>query len=86
MREILARTGPLLVALALTAALALVTGCNECETNADCLILCDCDGDETVEALYPHDCNGGYCSNNYGAHLEDGCEVLTSTERRLFIR
>jgi hypothetical protein len=76
MRKILARTGPLLAALALTAALAPVTGCDECETNADCLILCDCDGDETVEALYPHDCNGGYCSNNYRAHLEDGCEVL----------
>jgi hypothetical protein len=76
MREIPDRFSPLAVTLALMITLALLVGCNECETNADCLILCDCDGDETVEALYPHDCNSGLCGNDYRAHLEAGCEEL----------
>ena len=56
--------------------LCLCAGCDECETNADCLIMCDCDGDGDVEALYPHDCSNGYCGNNYAAHAEAGCEEL----------
>jgi len=74
MKPIRSRLGPLAAALALGA--CLVSGCSECETDADCLILCDCDGDETVEALYPHDCNAGYCGNQYQLHVEEGCEEL----------
>lgn len=77
------RHAPILILAAVGLLLALCSGCDQCETNGDCLIMCDCDGDGAVEALYPHDCNLGTCGNDYDAHLEAGCEALCDDQYAL---
>ena len=77
MRARMIRTWAMLATIIAAATLACLAGCENCETDGDCLIICDCDEDGTPEALYPHDCMAsGVCGNQYVRHVNDGCDAL----------
>ncbi len=57
-------------------ALGAAGGCSSCEDDIDCLIMCDCDGDGTDDAVFPHECSGGVCTEHYDSDARKGCETL----------
>lgn len=55
----------------------MTAGCGAaCDTNADCMLTCDCDGDDEHEWVLYHECDNGFCGSQYTADLNKGCDVL----------
>ena len=70
----------LTIAVVLGAAALLLPACGgpACETEADCTLWCDCDGDGQEDMPFVHNCSNGMCSSSFGSDESRGCEELCS--------